>query len=111
MRRAAIAIVVSIAGGYAFGGIGHQPLVHAATLTAPAHHAARPAGKRPAGTKTVEYGGYELNAPASWPVYRLAEDPSQCVRYDVHAIYLGAPGPDQDCPAGLVGRTETVSIG
>jgi hypothetical protein len=109
MRRAAIAVVVSVVGGYAFGGIGHQPIVRAATLTASARLPAQV--RERSGTKTLEYGGYELSVPAGWPVYRLAEDPSQCVRYDVHAVYLGTPGPDQDCPAGLVGRTETISIG
>jgi len=104
MRRAAIAVVVSVVGGYAFVGIGHQPAVRAATLTASVRLV-------PSGMKPLEYGGYELSVPSSWPVYRLAEDPTRCVRYDVHAIYLGTPGPDQECPAGLVGRTETVSIG
>jgi hypothetical protein len=49
--------------------------------------------------------------PASWPVYNLKKDPRQCVRYDVHAVYLGTPGPDQNCPPNLVGRVGTVSIG
>jgi len=62
------------------------------------------------GSKTVEYGGYTIEVPASWPVYRLAAQPSRCVRYDTHAIYLGNPGPDQQCPAHLVGRTEAVRI-
>jgi hypothetical protein len=61
--------------------------------------------------KSVEFGGYALSVPATWPVYQLAADPDQCVRYDVHAVYLGIPGEDQDCPPGLAGRTETVSIG
>jgi Rv2525c-like, glycoside hydrolase-like domain len=64
----------------------------------------------PAATKTVVYAGYELRVPASWPVYRLDENPSTCVRYDVPAVYLGTPGDNQRCPAGLLGRTETVSI-
>ena len=32
------------------------------------------------------------------------------MRYDVHAVYLGTPGPDPDCPPNLVGRVDTVSI-
>jgi hypothetical protein len=43
-------------------------------------------------------------------VYRLDRDPSRCVRYDHHAVYLGRPGPNQQCPAHLVGRTATISI-
>jgi hypothetical protein len=60
--------------------------------------------------KTVVYAGYALQVPASWPVYRLDEHPRTCVRYDVHAVYLGAPGANMDCPAGLVGRTQAVSF-
>src|SRR5207248_378878 len=37
--------------------------------------------------------------------------PDRCVRYDVNAVYLGTPGANQDCPAGLVGRADTISIG
>jgi hypothetical protein len=48
--------------------------------------------------------------PASWPVYDLAADPSTCVRFDRHAVYLGSPSPDQRCPAHAVGRTETLLI-
>jgi len=60
--------------------------------------------------KTVAYAGYEFQVPASWPVYRLDEHPRTCVRYDVHAVYLGRPGPDMRCAAGLIGRTQTVSL-
>jgi hypothetical protein len=58
----------------------------------------------------VTYAGYEISVPADWPVYRLDTDPVRCVRYDIHAVYLGTPGAGQQCPAGLIGRTETVSI-
>src|ERR1700679_920383 len=68
--------------------------------------AAKAAKTTAAATKTVVFAGYELDVPASWPVYRLDENPRTCVRYDVHAVYLGRPGPDMSCPAGLVGRTE-----
>jgi Domain of unknown function (DUF1906) len=60
--------------------------------------------------KTVVYHGYEFQVPASWPVYRLDRHPTTCVRYDVHAVYLGTPGVNMQCPAGLVGRTQTVSV-
>ena len=60
--------------------------------------------------KVVRYAGYTIRVPASWPVYRLDRDPSRCVRYDRHAVYLGRPGANQLCPAHLVGRTATVSI-
>jgi len=60
--------------------------------------------------QTVRYRGLEFEVPASWPVYDLAADPTRCVRFDVHAVYLGHPGADQRCPAHLVGRTETVLV-
>ncbi len=60
--------------------------------------------------KVVRYAGYTIRVPASWPVYRLDRDPSRCVRYDRHAVYLGRPGVNQQCPAHLVGRAATVSI-
>src|SRR5205823_4545434 len=71
-----------------------------------------PTPPAPAGpaTQTVTFGGYTVSVPASWPVYDLAKDPRQCVRYDVNAVYLGTPGPDQDCPPNLVGRVDTVTI-
>ena len=82
-----------------------QPMSHpgaaAVRLTA---QASRP------GFKTVRYAGYTIRVPVSWPVYRLDRDPSRCVRYDQHAVYLGQPGANQQCPAHLVGHTATISI-
>jgi len=76
--------------------------------------ASRPTSVRPAApgsdTQTVRYRGLEFEVPAGWPVYDLEADPTQCVRFDVHAVYLGHPGPDQRCPAHLIGRTETVLV-
>jgi hypothetical protein len=63
-----------------------------------------------AGFKVVRFAGYTIKVPASWPVYRLDRDPSRCVRYDRHAVYLGQPGANQQCPAHLVGRAATISI-
>jgi len=127
MRRAAMAVIVIAC---ISEGAGSLPAVHASSgslgagrvevlssfvapssllssgITAPLRSLA--AGT---GLKVVEYRGYELSVPASWPVYQLSADPDQCVRYDMHAVYLGMPGADQDCPPGLVGRTETVSVG
>jgi hypothetical protein len=121
MRRA---IAATIVGGLVLGGTVAAPSVAAARgagkgpgKTRPAAPAKPRAGNRPTadgksktGMKTVVYLGYEFQVPASWPVYRLDEHPQTCVRYDVHAVYLGTPGPDMRCPAGLVGRTQTVSF-
>jgi hypothetical protein len=61
-------------------------------------------------TKVIRFAGYTLDVPAAWPVYRLARDPARCVRFDRHAVYLGRPGPGQQCPAHLVGRVATLII-
>jgi hypothetical protein len=61
--------------------------------------------------KTVEFRGYAFRVPANWPVYQLSKDPDQCVRYDVNAVYLGTPGPNQHCPPNLVGTADTVTVG
>jgi hypothetical protein len=60
--------------------------------------------------KAVRFGGYTIDVPANWPVYRLDSNPTTCVRFDRNAVYLGRPGPDQICPAHLVGRAATISL-
>ncbi len=60
--------------------------------------------------RTVEYEGVAFDVPADWPVNDLAADPTMCVRFDVHAVYLGNPSADMNCPAGGVGSTEAVLV-
>ncbi|NVI91655.1 DUF1906 domain-containing protein [Actinomadura sp. BRA 177] len=74
--------------------------------------ASRPAAALTAGggPRVVEYRGLRVPVPAGWAVHRLDADPARCVRYDRHAVYLGRPGPQPDCPARVVGRTEAVHI-
>lgn len=60
--------------------------------------------------RTVTYAGVSLRVPASWPVLDLARHPRTCPRLDVHAVYLGAPGPAPLCPAGLAGKTTAVLV-
>ncbi|HEY3952651.1 MAG TPA: DUF1906 domain-containing protein [Streptosporangiaceae bacterium] len=61
-------------------------------------------------TRVVSYRGYQLRVPASWPVYRLAADPSRCVLFNRHAVYLGRPGASQRCPVRAFGRTEALLV-
>ena len=61
-------------------------------------------------TQTVTYAGHDFTVPADWPVIDLTQHPTTCVRMDQHAVYLGAPGANQNCPAGLIGRTETLEL-
>ncbi|NED71952.1 hypothetical protein G3I51_06275, partial [Streptomyces sp. SID9944] len=75
----------------------------AVSLTRPAASAASDdAGK------TVSYRGHTFTVPADWPVVDLTAHPTACVRFDRHAVYLGDPGEQQDCPARVVGRTEAL---
>jgi hypothetical protein len=60
--------------------------------------------------RTVSYRGVEFQVPADWPVYDLEANPSTCVRFDVHAVYLGHAGADMQCPSGILGRTEAVQV-
>ena len=63
-----------------------------------------------AGLKTVSYRGYEFAVPAGWPVISISRTATTCVRFDRHAVYLGDPGQNQDCPSGLLGTTEAVLV-
>jgi hypothetical protein len=61
-------------------------------------------------TKVVRYGGLRLTVPAAWPVYDLSRQGTTCVRFNRHAVYLGAPGAAQRCPSHSFGRTEAILI-
>ena len=125
MRGAAVAVML----GCAFGGIGFaagnshvisdvrlssavQPIPQkAAAKDTKSTKSAKTTKTATQAMKTVTYRGYSIQVPSSWPVYSLDKDPSKCVRYDVNAVYLGTPGPNQDCPPHLIGHADTVSIG
>ena len=62
------------------------------------------------GLQTVDYQGVQFDVPAGWAVHDLSSDPTQCVRFDVNAVYLGHPGADMQCPAGIVGRADSVLV-
>ena len=79
-------------------------------LSVPTVASSAPNAGGSSGQQTVRYHGLALQVPADWPVYDLQRDPTVCVRFDVHAVYLGHPGADMDCPAALVGRTDAVLL-
>ena len=62
------------------------------------------AADSPLHEKTVSYLGRDFPVPYSWQVIDLTAYPATCVRFDMHAVYLGHPGADQNCPARGVGR-------
>ena len=80
--------------------------VTACTLSSSAALAAGGSGGAQGSSKTVTYLGYSFAVPASWPVIHVT--PTTCVRFDRHAVYLGAPGSNQNCPTGLLGTTEAI---
>lgn len=102
---AAVPLVLAVLGAPAAG----PPPDRAAALTEVLSAPARDAGRADA-PRTVGYRGLRVPVPAGWEVHDLDRDPTRCVRYDRHAVYLGLPGPQPDCPARLVGRTEAVHI-
>lgn len=72
--------------------------------------AVSPAAASTTTSQTINYHGYEFQVPASWPVYDLTADPSRCVLFNQHAVYLGTPGTAQHCPTRAYGRTEAVLV-
>jgi hypothetical protein len=60
--------------------------------------------------RTISFDGKQVKAPASWPVYRLAQHPGMCVRLDRRAVYLGRPAANQRCPSNAIGRQRAILI-
>jgi hypothetical protein len=91
---AAAGLIAAAAAGSGLLGAGPAgAAVSAVSAQRPAYHA-----------KTVTYLGHRFSVPSSWQVVDLTAHPSACVRFDVHAVYLGNPGADQQCPARGAGR-------
>jgi hypothetical protein len=80
-----------------------------AALAAPLA-AGRASSGAQATVRLVSYRGYSFEVPSSWPVIDLSGPQQTCVRFDLHAIYLGDPASDQSCPSLLVGTTEALLI-
>jgi hypothetical protein len=60
--------------------------------------------------KVVSYRGYRFDVPKGWPVISTRASSPTCVRFDLHAVYLGVPGINESCPSWLVGATEALQI-
>ena len=69
-----------------------------------------PATAAGAPTHDIHFDGRTVQAPAGWPVYRLAQHPGMCVRLDRRAVYLGTPSSHQRCPAGAMGRRRAILV-
>lgn len=84
--------------------------VAAVTLVAGAVGAVVAVGSSQPTGKTVSYLGLNFTVPDDWPVITVSPTSTTCVRFDQHAVYLGTPGTNQNCPAGLVGGTEAMLV-
>ena len=61
--------------------------------------------------KKVTYRGYTIRVPVTWPVYRLGAGSTACVRFNRHAVYLGAPEHAPALPrVHVIGRTEAILV-
>ena len=63
-----------------------------------------------AATRSIRFDGRVVQAPAGWPVFRLAQHPGMCVRLDRRAVYLGTPSSQQRCPADAMGRRRAILV-
>jgi hypothetical protein len=122
MRREIVATVVS---GLVLGGItaipafaaehGADKVIGSVKAQSAAHAKAKTFYAQTSTSKTVPwkkviFHGLELKVPSGWAIVRLDQHPSTCVSYAANAVYLGTPGANMQCQAGLVGRADTVNI-
>lgn len=90
-------------------GLGLASLTGAASASAATSSPGARSGRET--TKLVTYQGYRFQVPAGWPVISLTAHPRECVLFDRHAVYLGTPGANENCPASGAGRaTEALLI-
>lgn len=73
-------------------------------------------GRLVAQSRIVNFAGRRFQVPADWQVTDLSADPTACVRFDRHVVYLGTPGPQERCraqgvahPAGAMVITASTS--
>jgi hypothetical protein len=114
-RGASIAVAIGALALAACGGDGPSvradpPTSTSSSTSSPLTTSTTGTGTATAAGRVVRLGNLELTVPAAWPVYDLAADPTTCVRVDQHAVYVGRPGANQQCPAQPVGHTEAVLV-
>src|ERR1022692_4036966 len=115
---AALCALMPLSGSQAATGHAEREVSAAVTGTARAGHAragharaghAR-AGHAQVDLKAVRYRGYTFQVPRAWPVVDDRTRSRGCVRFDQHAVYLGAVRGDEFCPSWLLGTTESMLI-
>ena len=110
MRRTAVAVIGFGCAVGVFTAAGMSPPSARAADRSEASGSVPGAGAPAGKLTTIDYDGYSITVPSSWPVFHLATDPGRCVRYDINAVYLGNPGANQICPPALIGRAQTITI-
>jgi hypothetical protein len=110
MRRTAVAVIGFGCAVWVFAAAGMSPASARAAGRSEAGGSVPGAGAPASKLTKIYYDGYSITVPSSWPVFHLDTDPSRCIRYDIDAVYLGNPGANQNCPATLIGRAQTVTI-
>ena len=110
MRRTAVAVIGFGCAVGVFTAAGMIPASARAADRNVASGSVPGAGAPASKLTTIDYDGYSITVPSSWPVFHLNTDPGQCVRYDINAVYLGNPGANQNCPPALIGRVQTITI-
>lgn len=101
MRRRSRIRLLALTGALVLAG-GGVAVVNGVATAAPSGKLGKnlPQSLLPAvGTKSVSYLGHAFTVPAGWSVVDLSKKPSTCVRFDVHALYLGTPSHQQSCGA------------
>lgn len=96
MRRASCAAAVVVA---------------AASLVVGTVVGARPASAASeTGWRSLSYGTEHLKVPSRWPVFDLERAPATCVRFNRHAVYLGAASQAGGCPAHAMGVAAALEL-
>jgi hypothetical protein len=110
-RILSVAVVaVALLAAYGCGANGTDTSVRSGTTSHEGSVHAADGAVDASGLRTISYHGVQFDVPADWPVYDLAADPSTCVRFDQHAVYLGTPGTDMVCPANVIGRADALLV-
>lgn len=115
VRAGVVLLAAAVAAGFgsapAGAEIASSPVTSAPTSSqaTEAPSVAKPTVAKPSvAARTVSYGGVSVQVPAAWRVVDLATTPGSCVRLDVATVYTGPASAQQDCPAHLVGRADTI---
>ena len=110
MRHAKVSARIRGTRGVAWAGALLLTTAGLAVATESLASAAPAANLRAHAPQHVAYLGHTFTVPSGWSVVNLGKDPTACVRFDVHAIYLGTPSASQKCAATGAAATEAAVL-